>query len=67
MSTEKNFTVTKSQSGNFLKERFIVKTAIGQEVPVPFSEETFRVTMFNGIAIRLVNDNLNEIIEGSLG
>lgn len=64
MSTEKNFIVTNSSESDFIGKRFTIKTAISNEVELPFCESTYRVIMFDGIRIQLKNNGktINGII-----
>lgn len=56
MSTEKNFIVTNASDSNFIGKRFTIKTAITNEVELPFCESTYRVIMFDGMRIQLRNN-----------
>lgn len=63
-STEKTFRVQTSFDKSHIDKFFKTRTAIRTLVTLPFDEEEYRVTMFDGLFIKLVG-NKGEI-KGSL-
>lgn len=55
----KRFIVIDSTDEKFNGQLFFSETAIRTIVKLPFTNEEYRCTMFNGIDIKLVNNNNN--------
>lgn len=62
----KNFRVTESSNKSNINKKFIIPTEISNYVDLPFTQERFRVFMFDGIRVKLIQDETSEYIVGSL-
>lgn len=66
MELIKKFRVVNRDIPDSFDEFFHTETTISKKVKLPFSESMFRVTMFNGTRVRLINEKTDQIIEGIL-
>ena len=58
----KKFRVIESSVDSYLRHDFTISTVIRENVKLPFTDDVYRCFMFDGIKVKLVNNNDDFII-----